>query len=271
MPVGKTGGILGVPATPHRAAAFTTSDRSCRIFSVVRWLVTLSGSRRDLELLTSESLERLAVDPDDSSRLLAEFHDPEGDATGDDAPHAAKAVIEAFVQHVNSFGGLRWGRTFQGLSVTVIKSFDSAGNATQRAFLGTAYDHMLPEDYADMVNRLGRPRPELPAGTDVVNALEFAPIMALAEANAEVARVLDLIDLMLVGDEEIDWVAGYSALEIIEEDLKGRRVDGHALGSWTNAERTRFTATANSPEALGFHARHGKRSGARADAYCRGS
>ncbi len=85
--------------------------------------------------------------------------------------------------------------------------------------------------------------------------------MALAEAHADVARVLHLLDLMLVGNEEIDWVAGYAALEIIEQDLRARGVDGHALGWWTKAERQRFKATANSPEALGYRARHGKRSG----------
>jgi hypothetical protein len=56
----------------------------------VRWIVTLSGSRRDLELLTAESLdERLAVDPNDSSQLLLELDDPEERANAADAPHAA--------------------------------------------------------------------------------------------------------------------------------------------------------------------------------------
>lgn len=226
----------------------------------MRWLVTLSGSKGDVELLTAECLEQLAVDPDDSSRLLLNLHDPEEGVTGADAPHAAKSAIDAFVQHVNSFGRLRWGRTFEGLSVSTIKSVDS-GHATNQVFIEPAYDHMLPEDFADLVERLGHPRPALPRGIEVVNALEFAPVMALAEAHADVGRVLHLIDLMLVGDEEIDWVAGYAALEIIEQDLRARGVDGGALGWWTKAERTRFKATANSPEALGYRARHGKRSG----------
>jgi hypothetical protein len=66
---------------------------------------------------------------------------------------------------------------------------------------------------------------------------------------------------MLEGDDEIDWVAGYSALEVIEQDLKSRSLDGPQLGWWTAKERDNFTATANSVEALGFHARHGKRFG----------
>ncbi len=95
---------------------------------------------------------------------------------------------------------------------------------------------MLPEDYADMVERLGHPRPPLPAGIEVVNALEFESVMALAETHPDVGRVLHLIDFMLVGDEEIDWVTGYAALEIVEEDLRARGLDGQALGWWTNAD-----------------------------------
>jgi hypothetical protein len=214
-----------------------------------------------MELLSSQSLERLAVVPDDPSVLLLELQSPEGDATDSEARHAVRAVIDASVQSVNSFGKLRWRRTFKGLSIKAIKSFDSTGRAAQQVFTGIAYDHMLPEDYADMVERLGHPRPPLPEGLDVVNALEFEPVMTLAEDHPDVARVLHLIDLMLVGDEEIDWVAGYAAMEIIEQDLGARAVDGHALGWWSNAERARFKATANSPEALGTRARHGKRSG----------
>jgi hypothetical protein len=120
---------------------------------------------------------------------------------------------------------------------------------------------MLPEDLADLVERLGHPRRAMPARLDVINTLTYRPVMALAEGLPDVGRVLHLIDLMLVGDEEIDWVAAYAALEIIEQDLRERGVDGHGLGWWTNAERKRFRATANSPEALGYRARHGKRSG----------
>lgn len=196
----------------------------------MRWLVTLSASKRDIDLLSGESLERLDVDPANPSRLVFELQDPERDAAGEDASHAAKARIDAFVQQVNSFGRLRWGRTFGGLSIASIKSIDAAGKTSHQLFAGIAYDHMLPEDYADMVERLGHPRPPLPAGLEVVNALEFESVMALAETHPDVGRVLHLIDLMLVGDEEIDWVTGYAALEIVEEDLRARGLDGQALG-----------------------------------------
>ena len=112
-----------------------------------------------------------------------------------------------------------------------------------------------------MVERLGFPRPPLPVGLDVIEALGGAAVTALAESNPVVGRVLHLVELMLEGDEQIDWVAGYSAMEIIEHDLRARDVDGHACGWWTNSERENFRKTANSAEALGVRARHGKPGG----------
>ena len=58
--------------------------------------------------------------------------------------------------------------------------------------------------------------------------------------------------------KQIDWGAGYSALEAIEHDLSARGVDGHARGWWTNKERENFKKTANSAEALGVLARHAR-------------
>lgn len=227
----------------------------------MRWLVTLSGSRRDVERLAAQSLPGLSAGPAAFRQLLLELQDPEADATDDEAPHAAKAVIDASVRRINGVGRLRWGRTFEGVSVSAIKSVDSAGRAAQRVFLGRVVDHMLPEDLADMVEQLGHPRPALPAGIEVVNALDFAAVRELAETNPEVGRALHLVDLMLEDDEDLDWVAAYSALEVVEQDLASRQMNGVVLGWWTKAERNRFTATANSVEVLGSRARHGKRSG----------
>jgi hypothetical protein len=228
---------------------------------LVRWLVTLSASKRDVERLTEESLADLTADATDPEHLLLELHDPEGDATGDEVPRRAKAVIDALVRHINGFGRLRWGRTFEGVSVSTTKSFDPAGGETLRLTIEPAFEHMLPEDFANTSERLGFPRPALPAGLEVINALDGAAVIALAEANPEVGRVLHLVDLMLEGDDEIDWVAGFSAVEVIEQDLASRQVKGQALRWWTNAERDSFRATANSVEVLGFRARHGKRFG----------
>jgi hypothetical protein len=226
----------------------------------VRWVVTLSGNGRDAERLAAD-LPNLSPVPNAPRELLLELDDPEGDATGDDAGHAAKAVIDATVRRINGFGRLRWGRAFGGVSVSKTMTIDDEGRKAQRVFAEPAYDHMLPEDYADMVERLGHPRPELPAGLDVINALEGEAVTTLAATNPEVARVLHLVDLMLEGDDEIDWVAGNSALEVIEHVLHSRGLKGPTLGWWTKKERENFAATANSVEALGYSARHGRPSG----------
>jgi hypothetical protein len=61
-----------------------------------------------------------------------------------------------------------------------------------RASLGP-HTTIVPEDFADLVEGVGHPRPTLPEGIDVVNALEFPPVVALAEAHPDVARVLHRI------------------------------------------------------------------------------
>lgn len=215
-----------------------------------------------MERLAAESVPGLTADNADPKQLVLELNDPEGAATGDDAPHAAKAVIDAVVRDLNGFGRLRWGQMFDGISASqAVKAVGPAGDVTQRVFLGTAVDHMEPEDFADMVERLGHPRPPLPTGLEVIRALNGSDVTALVETNPEVGRVLHLVDLMLRDDEDIDWVAAYSALEIIEQDLRARGESGPDLGWWTKAERNDFTATANSVEVLGVRARHGKRFG----------
>ena len=83
--------------------------------------------------------------------------------------------------------------------------------------------------------------------------LTVAKVAARADDDPVVARVLRLIDLMLAGDEDIDWSAAYSALEVIEIDA------GDAAKPWrSRKERRRFTGTANSYEAVGDRSRHGK-------------
>jgi hypothetical protein len=245
--------LAGTSSAARRRAAFGLCDDR----HPVRWIVTLSGSRRDVERLAAE-LPDLSPVPDAPRELLLELVDPEADATGDEAPHAAKAVIDSSVRHINGFGRLRWGRNFERVEVSRILTINAEGRTGQRVFAGTAYEHMLPEDFADMVEQLGRPRPDMPAGLDVINALEGEAVTTLAATKPDVARMLHLLDLMLEGDEEIDWGAAYSALEVIEHDLHDRGLKGQDLGWWTAKEKEDFRATATSVEVLGEHARHGK-------------
>jgi hypothetical protein len=227
----------------------------------MRWVVTLSGSKQDAERLLGESVEDLSADPADASQLLLELRDAESDETSREVRRAVKAGLDLRVRHINGFGRLRWGRSFEGIGIKTVRSFDSTGEETQHGFVEPAYDHMPPREFAEMVERLGFPRPPLPVGLDVIEALDGAAVTALAGSNPVVGRVLHLVELMLEGDEQIDWGAGYSALEAIEHDLGARGMDGHARGWWTKRERENFRKTANSAEALGVRARHGKPGG----------
>jgi hypothetical protein len=222
----------------------------------VRWLVTLEGNRSDVERLLAESSDRLSA-TEAPGEVILEITDAEHDVASDESRQAGRMLIDAAVRHLNGFGKLRWGRTYEGVTVKTVRYFDSEGRpGGQVVFVGTAYDHMLPDDYADMVERLGFPRPDLPVGVEDVNALHLAKVTAFSDDDPEVARVLHLVELMLEGDEEIDWAAGYSALEVIDQHARRLGVSGQVLGWWTRNEFERFTQMANSVEAVGIRSRH---------------
>lgn len=122
----------------------------------------------------------------------------------------------------------------------------------------TAVEYLLPEDWIAGAEARGIPRARLPVGIEALTDLDGVAIAMLASVDHHVALVLRLVDEMLAGEEEIDWGAAYSALEVIEQDLKERGLKGQDLGWWTAKERDNFRATANSVEVLGEHARHGK-------------
>ena len=226
----------------------------------MHWLVTLSAAPDDVARLVSELPNEVALDPSDAKKLLVTLTDPEGATTGSEAPHAAKAAIDGFVERLNGLGKLRWGRVFEGVSVTTIKALDPTGREHLHVFVGRAVDHMLPEDFADMVERLGHPRPDPPEGWETIKALDLQAVSDLARTDARVIRALRLVELSIEG-EEFDWVTGYAALEVVEEDALDRGYDGQALGWWSRNERRDFKATANSPDVLGHRARHGAMTG----------
>jgi len=113
-----------------------------------------------------------------------------------------------------------------------------------------------------LVESLGYERPPLPDGLEHIDGLNLDIALETAETNPAAGRVVQLIDLMLK-DEEFNWSAAYAALETVEHELKRQGVDGCELGWWTKLKRLDFRATANSPEALGIRARHGKPTGLR--------
>ena len=169
-----------------------------------------------MERLLAESLEDVSADPTEGSQLLLELYDSQGDESSDQSRRAVKADIDLRVRHINGFGKLRWSRSFDGVAIKRqgrrarartqparlespcpvcaqrVRSFDSSGGEAQHVYVGTAYDHMLPRDFADTVERLGRPRPPLPVGLDVIEALDGGAVTALAASNPVVARVLHL-------------------------------------------------------------------------------
>jgi hypothetical protein len=230
----------------------------------VRWEVRVVGLRSDVSRLADEGLPGVTVDPTDPEQLVVELLDPEGFAVENQIAHAAKTVIDSVVRNINGVGRLRWGRSYGGVSIRSIRQFDADSTPTEVIYVDSAVEHLLPEEFADMVERMGHQRPKAPEGWDDIKALELGRLAEYAGEHSDVGRVLHLVDLMLVGDKEIDWAAAYSALEIIEQDLQTRGLKAQELGCWTAKERGRFRATANSPEVLGTRARHGKNSGLKA-------
>jgi hypothetical protein len=227
----------------------------------VHWVITLSASQEDAERLLAASIQDLAPHPTDARHMLLNVEDSFGDESTDESRQAIREAIALRARHINGVGKLRWGRGFQGVQITSVRSTNPAGTETQVVFADTAHGHLQPREFADMVEKLGHPRPSLPAGLEVIEALDAAAVDKLAGANPLADRVLHLVELMLEGDTQIDWGAAYSALEAIEHDLHDRGIDGRALGWWTKNERENFKATANSAEALGVLARHGKPGG----------
>jgi hypothetical protein len=134
-----------------------------------------------------------------------------------------------------------------------VKYVGPDGQSGQVVFVGSARAHLTPEEFGDVVVGLGRPRPDPPFGLTDVEALDVAQVTELADRDPLVARVLRLVDLMLLGDEDIDWSAAYSALETIETDARNDCADWYTTG-----QRRRFTGTANSIEAVGIRSRHGR-------------
>jgi hypothetical protein len=223
----------------------------------MRWVITLSATKEDAERLLAASIEDLAPHPTEPRALLLELEDSFGDESTDEIREAIRQDVNLRVRHINGFGKLRWGRGFEGVTGTGVRSIDSIGGETQVVSVGPAIEHMQPREFADMVENLGFPRPALPTGLEVIEALDGGAVAKLAESNPVVSRVVHLVELMLEGDDQIDWGAAYSALEAVEHDLHSRGVDGRARGWWTRSEREDFKATANSAEALGVAARHG--------------
>jgi hypothetical protein len=138
---------------------------------------------------------------------------------------------------------------------------DSEGQVVGRIYVDAATGYLSPAEFADLIESMGGERPSLPKGLEDIEELSFEGALEMADSNPAVGRVLQLVDLMLRDDGDINWSAAYAALETVEVDLARLGLKGHSLGWWTKGERGDFRATANSPDVLGFRARHGKPTG----------
>jgi hypothetical protein len=227
------------------------------MIAAVRWVVTLFGDQQDVQRL-AETFSEISEVEGEIYDVQLTLDDPEGDVAEGDASGVGRAVIEAHVRRINGFGRLRWGRIYKGVEITGYKTIDADGETVTIHFLESASDYLLPDEWVAMADQRGIPRARLPAGMEALSDLDGEVVTALAATDPGVALVLRLVDEMLAGEEQIDWGAAYSALEVIEHDLHDRGLKGEGLGWWTAKERDDFRATANSVEVLGEHARHGK-------------
>lgn len=227
----------------------------------VRWVVTLQGTTQDIERLLDEFSELSAVEDASTEYhrdVRLQLDDPEGDAPDEDGLNVARAAIEAYVRRINGFGRLRWGRMFESVEIMKFQTVDSGGETTTILFLERGVEDLVPEDWVAMADERAIPRAKLPVGMEALSVLNGEAVTMLGATDHSVGLVLRLVDGMLSGDEQIDWGAAYSALEVIEQDLRERRLKGQDVGWWTAKEMENFKATANSVEVLGERARHGK-------------
>lgn len=225
----------------------------------MKWIITLEAAEADVDRLVHAGIR--GIDPLDGEprRLLLTHNQPNG-ATPEEESHIVQNEVEAFVSRLNGVGRVRWGRIFEGVSIHSWHTVAADGKITETIFLDAATGHLPPKEFADLVESLGYERPPLPDGLDHIDGLDLDAALETTGTNPAAGRVVQLIDLMLK-DEEFNWSAAYAALETIEHELREQDVDGRMLGWWTRGERSDFRATANSPEALGIRARHGKPTG----------
>jgi len=223
----------------------------------LRWTITVTGLERDVTRLL-EAFPYLSKGASPSEVVLM-FED-RWDWPTDESQQAIDWRSDAVVRHFNGACRLRYGHAFDGVTIKSYEWMDASGYVGSAIFVEPGAYQMTHdefsdfEEFSDYMVTLGQPRPAPPFGLDDIEALDLEAVADLADQDADVARVLRLVDLMLVGDEDIDWSAAYSALEAIDADTRSRGADP----DWySKAQRKRFNQTANSIDAVGDRSRHG--------------
>jgi hypothetical protein len=221
------------------------------------WIVTVVGSKEDVSRLLEAVPSEVGPGSDErSARLLVVVPDDAGNADRD-----AKPRIDALVARLNGLGKLRWGRAFDGVEIRETRRVDEDGREAIVAFVGAATAYVTHEQMVKIARQLGHTPPEDPPGLGEINALSLPDVFGLAATEPAVATALRLVELAHEGEDYLDWRFAYCAWELVKDHAQRAALNPIALGWWTDGERRRFTATANSPEALGVRARHARPQG----------
>ncbi len=225
----------------------------------MKWIVTLEAAPADADRLLAEDINGLSAVEGEPDRIAYAIQHPEGASEAGEA-EVVQDEVRALVAGLNGAGRVRWGKIFEGVELHHSETVDDAGEVTQRYYVDAAVGRLPPRAFGDLVERMGFPRPELPVGLEYIENLDLGAAVAAATSSPVASGVLQLVGLML-RDDDIDWGAAYTALEIIDYELRLHGVTGTELEWWTKKEREDFKATANAPLVLGIRARHGGSSG----------
>jgi len=76
----------------------------------MRWVITLSATKDDVERLLAASIEGLSPHPSEAGEVLLELQDAFGDESTGESRRTVKDDIDLRVRHINGFGKLRCGR-----------------------------------------------------------------------------------------------------------------------------------------------------------------
>jgi hypothetical protein len=189
---------FGNPRALRRELAYPPGPATCnpkRLRSSRRGLADHTfGATADVERLLHTSIGMLSPIDDNQGQLLLCLQAVDQSLEAEDATFPMHDLIDGLVDRLNGVARLRWGRTFEGVSVAAIRSFDEEGHETRTSQLSPLSTTWLPRDFADKVEGLGHQRPQIPKGAETVMNLDLGEAMAVALSNPDAARAVHLVD-----------------------------------------------------------------------------
>lgn len=229
----------------------------------MQWVVTFWGLGDDVERLASLGLgpTKASVAILDDGALAVSVETTGESPAHDDHAFADRlqSEIEDRVDRACGVLSIIHGFEFRGVRHRRTYSIDAAGERLEFFSIGINPSVMTWELYAKQYRREVGVEPERPEALDAVGALDPSHAQDVGQRHPTVARGLQLLTRAFRdSDEGFDWVAGYAALEVVDDLLRVDHQDGEELGLWNKDERSAFTTTANSPLVLGLRSRHGR-------------